>query len=75
MDYSERRGLDSVLTRSEVLGKNIGKLMASSKRMIKWGLIINMKKVEIMLKHSIVSGKRMIRVNEVVVHESKYIVL
>ena len=39
--------------------------------MIKWGLIINMKKVEIMLKHSIVSGKRLIRVNEVVVHESR----
>ena len=56
---------------SEVMGKNIGKLVASSKRMIKWGLIINMKKVEIMLKHSIVSGKRMIRVNEVVVHESR----
>ena len=60
-----------MLIRSEVLGKNIGKLMASSKRMIKCGLIINMKKVEIMLKHSIVSGKRLIRVNEVVVHESR----
>ena len=62
---------NSVLIHSEVLGKNIGKLVASSKRMIKWGLIINMKKVEIMLKHSIVSGKRLIRVNEVVVHESR----
>ena len=70
-DYSERRCLGPMLIRSEVLGKNIGKLMASSKRMIKWGLIINMKKVEIMLKHSIVSGKRLIRVNEVVVHESR----
>ena len=60
-----------MLIRSEVLGKNIGKLMASSKRMIKWGLIINMKKVEIMLKHSIVSGKRLIRVIVVVVHESR----
>ena len=39
--------------------------------MIKWGLIINLKKVEIMLKHSTVSGKRLIRVNEVVVHESR----
>ena len=35
-----------MLIRSEVLGKNIGKLMASSKRMINWGLIIIMKKVE-----------------------------
>ena len=60
-----------MIIHSEVLGKNIGKLVASSKRMIKWGLIINMKKVEIMLKHSIVSGKRLIRVNEVVVHESR----
>lgn len=39
--------------------------------MIKWGLIINLKKVEITLKHSMVSGKRLIRVNEVVVHESR----
>ena len=56
---------------SEVIGKNIGKMVASSKKMIKWGLIINLKKVEIMLKHSTVSGKRLIRVNEVVVHESR----
>lgn len=56
---------------SEVMGKNIGKLVPSSKKMIKWGLIINLKKVEIMLKHSTVSGKRLIRVNEVVVHESR----
>ena len=53
------------------MGKNIGKLVPSSKKMIKWGLIINLKKVEIMLKHSTVSGKRLIRVNEVVVHESR----
>jgi len=38
------------------MGKNIGKLVPSSKKMIKWGLIINLKKVEIMLKHSTVSG-------------------
>ena len=56
---------------SEVIAKNVGKLVPSSKRMIKWGLIINLKKVEIMLKHSTVSGKRLIRVNEVVVHESR----
>lgn len=56
---------------SEVIGKNIGKLVPSSKTMIKWGLIINLKKVEITLKHSMVSGKRLIRVNEVVVHESR----
>ena len=56
---------------SEVMGKNIGKLVPSSKRMIKWGLIINMKKVEIMLKHSTISGKRLIRVTEVVIHESR----
>ena len=54
-----------------MIGKNIGKLVASSKTMIKWGLIINLKKVEITLKHSMVSGKRLIRVNEVVVHESR----
>ena len=71
MAYSERILFWTILIVSEVMGKNIGKLVASSKRMIKWGLIINMKKVEIMLKHSIVSGKRMIRVNEVVVHESR----
>lgn len=71
MAYSERTVVWSIIIASEVMGKNIGKLVASSKRMIKWGLIINMKKVEIMLKHSIVSGKRMIRVNEVVVHESR----
>ena len=71
MAYSERTVVWSMIIASEVMGKNNGKLVASSKRMIKWGLIINMKKVEIMLKHSIVSGKRMIRVNEVVVHESR----
>ena len=71
MAYSERTVVWSMIIASEVMGKNIGKLVASSTRMIKWGLIINMKKVEIMLKHSIVSGKRMIRVNEVVVHESR----
>ena len=54
-----------------MIGKNIGKLVASSKTMIKRGLIINLKKVEITLKHSMVSGKRLIRVNEVVVHESR----
>ena len=56
MAYSERTVVWSIIIASEVMGKNIGKLVASSKRMIKWGLIINMKKFEIMLKHSIVSG-------------------
>ena len=71
MDCSERKDPCLILICSEVMGKNIGKLVTTSKRMIKWGLIINMKKVEIMLKHSSVSGKRLIRVNEVVVHESR----
>ena len=42
------------------MGRNIGKLVPTSKRMIKWGFIINMKKVEVVLKHSTVSGKRLI---------------
>ena len=53
------------------MGRNIGKMVPTSKRMIKWGFIINMKKVEVVLKHSTVSGKRLIRVNEVVIHESR----
>lgn len=58
-------------TNREVMGRNIGKMVPTSKRMIKWGFIINMKKVEVVLKHSTVSGKRLIRVNEVVIHESR----
>ena len=72
MVFSERKtSMLFVLLFSEVIGKNIGKLVATSKRMIKWGMIINLKKVEITFKHSTVSGKRLIRVNETVVHESR----
>ena len=58
---------------SGVVGKNVGKKVANTKKMVKWGLLMDNKKYVIMVKHSIVSGKKTIFVNNEIIHEAQQV--
>ncbi|KAK8790030.1 hypothetical protein WA158_006810 [Blastocystis sp. Blastoise] len=57
--------------RAGVVGKNVGKKIANSKKMIKWGLLMDNKKYVVMLKHTILNGKKALFVNNELIHEEQ----
>ena len=46
------------------MGKDVGKTMSNTKKMVKWGLLIDDKRVVITIKHSILSHKKVIWYND-----------
>ncbi|KAK8794196.1 hypothetical protein WA171_003321 [Blastocystis sp. BT1] len=61
----------SKVYRCGFLGKDVGKTMSNTKKMVKWGLLIDDKRVVITIKHSILSHKKVIWYNDEIVKETK----
>lgn len=59
------------LQHSGFLGKDVGKTMSNTKKMVKWGLLINDNRVVITIKHSILSHKKVIWYNDEIIKETK----